>query len=109
VDSITPGTDTVSFDAGINDYNLWFQQSNYDLKVQVLGTSDTITLQNWFVNDAQKVDQFTLANGEKLDKASVDQLIQAMAGFNPQALGSISAIGDLPQSVQNTIVASWHS
>jgi hypothetical protein len=103
------GTDKVIFGTGIEKQDLWFQQKNYDLTVQVLGTSDSITLQNWFVNDAQKVDQFALSDGEKLDKASVDQLIQAMAGFNPQALGAVSAITDLPQSVQNTIAASWHT
>jgi Ca2+-binding RTX toxin-like protein len=103
------GADEVVFGTGIDKQDLWFQQKNYDLTVQVLGTSDSITLQNWFVNDAQKVDQFALSDGEKLDKASVDQLIQAMAGFNPQALGAVSAITDLPQSVQNTITASWHT
>lgn len=103
------GTDKVAFDAGVGRQNVWFQQSGYDLKMSLLNHTDTMTFQNWFVSDAQKVDQFVLSDGYVLDKAQVDQLVGAMAGFNPQAIGSVSAVTDLPQGVQNTIAATWHT
>lgn len=75
--------------------------------MSLLGTTDTLTLENWYVNDNQKVDTFKLADGHALAKTAVDQLVSAMAGFNPQALGTITAIGDLPASVQTVVTAAY--
>lgn len=101
------GTDRLAFGSGIDRHNVWYQRTGYDLSVQVLGTNDRVTLQNWFTTDAQRVDDFTLTSGYTLDKSKVDQLVSAMAGFNPQALGTVSSLSSLPSSVQAVIVASW--
>lgn len=101
------GTDRVLVDTGIGVERLWFEQKGLDLKLSLLNTTDSLTLQNWFTTDAQKVDSFTLSNGTSLDKSKVDALIGAMASFNPAAIGTVTSLGDLPGSVQNVIAANW--
>lgn len=103
------GNDKVIFGTGIDRHDLWFSQKGYDLKIEQLGTLDSVTVQGWYLNDNQRVDQIGLADGSKLDKSKIDQLVSAMAGFNPQGIGSVTALNELPQSVQNTISASWQA
>lgn len=101
------GTDVVDFGTGIERQHVWFEQSGYDLVARLMNTDDTMTFQNWFTSDAQKVDEFQLDDGNKLATANVSQLVNAMASFDPQALGTITNLSDLPQNVQNTIAATW--
>lgn len=101
------GTDTLQFGASIDMQDVWFQQAGYDLKVSLLGSTDSVTLSNWYTTDAQKVDLIKLNDGHTLSKTAVDQLVNTMAAFNPTAIGSVSTITDLPPSVQNAITANW--
>jgi Ca2+-binding RTX toxin-like protein len=107
-DADNSGLDMVAFEgAGLGREDLWFEKDGYDLKVRVLGATDALTVQNWYVNDAQKVDKFQLDDGHFLLADKVNALVDAMASFNPQGLGPITALGELPQGVQSAIVASW--
>jgi len=101
------GNDTLDLGTNIDRHDVWFSQSGYDLRADILGTTDSVTFANWFVNDAQKVDTITSDDNFTLDSSDVNQLINAMAGFNPQAIGSVADITDLPDSVQNAITATW--
>lgn len=101
------GFDRLMLGTGIDRHELWFSQKGYDLRIDQLGTLDSITVRNWYLNDGQKLDEIKLSDGSVLAKNKVDQLVSAMAGFNPQAIGSVTGLGDLPQSVQTTIAASW--
>lgn len=77
--------------AGITDYrDLWFSESNDDLVVRVLGTSDQITIKNWFAADnnswdPNKLDAFraidTSNNTFVLESDPFNQLLAAMATF----------------------------
>ena len=101
------GFDTLEFGADVEVHEVWFRQFGYDLKVDLLNSDDSVIFENWFTSDAQRVDEFTLDDGQALDKNNVDQLISAMAGFNPDAFGAVNSVNDLPDSVKNTIVATW--
>jgi Ca2+-binding RTX toxin-like protein len=103
------GTDTMSFTGDVERHDLWFSRSGYDLVVDNLNNTDQVKFQNWFVDDNQKVDEFTSADGYTLDATAVDQLINAMAAFDPTGIGSVDVLADLPESIRTQITANWQS
>ncbi len=90
---------------------LWFTQSGDDLSVSVIGTSDTVTIDDFFGAGEREVTQLT-ASGLSLDSSAssvaVQNLVSAMAAFSPPAPGQM----DLDPSVRNDVnvsaaLAAW--
>ena len=107
----TAASGQVDLLGNVTDQNLWFAQSGNNLLVDILGSTDQLTISNWCqggANQVQQIDAGTL----KID-SSIQTLVQAMAtyatdnaGFNPQT-SATTMPGDT--TLQNTIAAAWHS
>ena len=53
-----------------------------DLRIALHGTSEQVTIQNWYTSPAtNQIETIQAGNGDVLLNTQVDQLIQAMAGF----------------------------
>jgi Ca2+-binding RTX toxin-like protein len=109
--SRTTASGEVDFLSGTTDENLWFQQSGNNLVVDLLDTSDKVTISNFFGGNAgAQVESFN-ANGLTLD-SQLSSLVSAMAtyatnnpGFNPVTATSMPT----DTTLQSAIAASWHA
>ena len=90
--------------------DLWFERAgNSALRVSVLGTEDTLTVDDWFASESH-ASIIRDANGREVDTASVHHLITAMATF--EASDSASDGASLYTSAQNSsgsLAAYWES
>ena len=100
--------DKLLYDAGINPLDLIISRQANDLRLSIHGSSDQITVQNWYVGTTNRTETIQAGNGQALLSTQVDQLIQAMAGFTQQTgLTWDQAIDQRPQDVQTVLAASW--
>jgi Ca2+-binding RTX toxin-like protein len=101
--------DTLLYEVGINPLDLILSRQANDLRIAIHGTSDQVTVQNWYVGTTNRTETIQAGNGQVLLSTQVDQLIQAMASFTAQN-GGISwdqAIEQNPQDVQAVLAGSW--
>ena len=83
------------------------RQAN-DLRLSVHGSTDFVTVQNWYTSSSNRTETIQAGNGQTLLSTQVDQLIQAMAGFTQQTgLTWDQAIDQQPLEVQAVLAASW--
>jgi Ca2+-binding RTX toxin-like protein len=83
--------------------------SGSKLQVSLHGTSDTLTVQDWYSDTSRQTEVFQAADGRSLLHTQVEQLIQAMATFSTNN-GGISwsqAIQERPDDVQAVLAAYW--
>jgi Ca2+-binding RTX toxin-like protein len=100
--------DKMLFDGGIDPLDLVISRVANDLRIAIHGSSDQITVENWYTSSVNRTETIQAGNGELLVSAKVDQLIQAMAGFTTQTgLTWDQAIDQRPQEVQAVLAASW--
>lgn len=100
--------DRLLYDAGINPLDLVISRQANDLRLAIHGSSDRITVQNWYVGTTNRTETIQAGNGQTLLSTQVDQLIQAMASFSQQSgLTWDQAIDQRPQDVQAVLAASW--
>ena len=106
-DATLGNTDVMSFLAGVTTDQIWFRQVGNDLQVSIIGTSDTALIQNWYLGTQYHVEQFKTSDGRTLLDSKVQELVNAMAGFAPPAIGQTT----LPASYQPTLLpligADW--
>jgi hypothetical protein len=103
-------TGAVNFGPGLNDEDLWFVKAGDNLQIDVMGTANHLTINDWFGGtNAAAVQSFT-ADGLTLD-TKVNALVQAMAtysvdhpGFEPTALSKAPS----DTTLQSVITAAWH-
>jgi hypothetical protein len=88
------------------------RQAN-DLRLAIHGSSDQITVQNWYGGTTNQIETLQAGNGQTLLSTQVDQLIQAMAGFTAQTGlswgNAIEGGGTVQQQAQfqGILAASW--
>jgi hypothetical protein len=102
----------LDFTSGINDENLWFVQSGNNLKIDLLGTSTSVTVNGWFSSSSNQLQEIT-AGGLRID-SQISQLVQAMATYSAANSGfdpTNSSIHTVPNdtSLQNSVAAAWHA
>ncbi|MDB5877404.1 MAG: hypothetical protein JWQ41_818, partial [Variovorax sp.] len=125
------GNDTYVFNKGdgvdtINDYDytsgnsdilsisdiasdqLWFAKSGNNLIVSAIGTTDSMTVQNWYSGNAYHVEKFQTSDGKTLLDTQVQNLVQAMAGFAPPSAGQMTLPANYQSSLNTAIAANWH-
>jgi Ca2+-binding RTX toxin-like protein len=101
-------SDTMLFGATINPIDLVLSQNGNDLWLSLHGSSDRVTIQNWYGGSANQTEVIQADNGQDLLNTQVDQLIQAMAQFSAETgLTWDQGIDQRPQDVQAIVAASW--
>lgn len=106
--------DTLKFGQNINSDQLWFskQDLNGALIVSVIGTTDKISIENWYTNQQISkseayIERFLASDGKTLTNDKVDQLVNAMAAFSIPALGQTALPTSQLQALIPTIAAAW--
>jgi Ca2+-binding RTX toxin-like protein len=106
-DTTAGNADQLLFGADVAADQLWFRRVGSSLEVSVIGSSDKVTIGNWYSGSAYRVEQFKTADGETLLDSQVENLVSAMAAFSPPGAGQTT----LPQSYQDqlgaVIAANW--
>ena len=107
-DSTAGNTDSATFASGIANDQLWFRHVANNLEVSIIGTSDKMTIQNWYTGSANHVEQFKTFDNKLLLDTSVENLVQAMAAFTPPAAGQTTLPPAYQTALAPVLAANWH-
>jgi Ca2+-binding RTX toxin-like protein len=107
-DATAGNSDTMLFGATINPLDLVLSRQVNDLRLAIHGSTDQVTIQNWYNGTANQTETIQAGNGQHLLNSQVNQLIQAMATFTSQTgLTWDQGIDQQPQQVQAILAANW--
>ena len=74
--------------------------------IDVTGSLDSITVQDWYLSAAQKLDSIQ-AGGSTLYASSVDNLVNAMAAFGAPTGGELNLTQAQRDQLNVVIAANW--
>ncbi|SUD13197.1 calcium binding hemolysin protein [Aquipseudomonas alcaligenes] len=106
-DTTAGNTDIAQFLGGIATDQLWFRKLSNNLEVSIIGTSDKLTVKDWYLGNAYHIEQFKTADGKTLLDSQVQNLVSAMAAFAPPAAGQTSLPENYQASLASVIAANW--
>jgi Ca2+-binding RTX toxin-like protein len=99
-------TDVLQLGAGIRREDLWLERVGGDLRLSVLGTDDSITVNDWFANPAARIDTIETAAGDRLADDMVSDLVQAMA-FHAKPEESFHSAVETPVDLLAALDLAW--
>jgi Ca2+-binding RTX toxin-like protein len=100
--------DKIQYDSGINPLDLVISRQANNLRLSIHGSTDYVTVQNWYTSSSNRTETIQAGNGQTLLDTQVDQLLQAMVAFTQQTgLTWDQAIDQQPQQAQAVLAASW--
>jgi len=71
------GTDKIKFGTGIVLNKLIFGKSGMDLTINSQDNANTLTINDWFLSDINKIESIEFSDGNKLTKLDIQKLISA--------------------------------
>jgi Ca2+-binding RTX toxin-like protein len=106
--STTPNADVVSM-LYISPDQLWFSHAagSNDLTVSVLGTTDSVRITDWYVNDTHKVERFECTDDVgtlTLQSTQIESLLSVMSTFTTPPASLVA----LTPALQAQITGAWH-
>jgi Ca2+-binding RTX toxin-like protein len=106
-DAASGATDTVRFLKGIDAKEIWLRHVGNDLEASIIGTTDKLVLENWYLGSRYQVEQFKTSDGKLLLDSQVENLVQAMAAFAPPAAGQTTLPATYQEYLAPLIAANW--
>ncbi len=106
-DTTTGNTDVLAFGADIAADQLWFQRNGNNLDISIIGTTDKVTVSNWYVSNAYHVEQLKTTDGLTLLDSQVNALVSAMAAFAPPSSGQTTLPQGYQDALSSVIAANW--
>jgi len=102
--------DVLSFGASVDHDQLWFRQFGNNLVVNVIGTTDQITVEDWYNGTDNRLASFSAtADGQTLSRSNVQNLVDAMASFSPPAFGETELDTEEYATVLTQIATNWQT
>ncbi len=102
----TGGVDNVVLTNGAEN-KLWFEQVGNNLQINVLGTTEQVTVSNWFTTGT-KLNQLTSSDGHTINAAGIGQLVQAMAAFAAPTSAQTAYTAPEQTALAPVLAANWH-
>ncbi|WP_324779516.1 calcium-binding protein [Thiobacillus sedimenti] len=107
-DATLGNTDVAKFMSGVSADQIWFQQVGNDLEAGIIGTTDKLVINDWYLGSDHHVEQFQTTDGaQTLLDGNVQNLVNAMASFAPPAAGQTTLPADYQASLAPLIAANW--
>ena len=91
---------------GATSKQLWLTKSGSNLDIKILGTTDKVTVQDWFASSNNRVEKITASDGKSLSASKVQALVNAMASFTPPA-DAASLPANTPAALTKLVASSW--
>lgn len=101
--------DVIEFGPGITASQVWFSRSGSELKLDLIGTSDSVSIADWYTNTDSQIEQIRLDDGAFLLNTDVEQLVQAMAGFRVPVDSAASLSSNVAQAIEPVIAVAWQA
>ena len=93
-------TDIAHFGNNLDYKKLWFSKVGNDLQINVVGSDNKVTVDDWYLSANHKLDQIKTSSRTLLS-SNVDKLVNAMAAYNvPTGAGSV-----VPQDAKDALKA----
>ncbi len=105
----TSNTDILKFGPDITAEQIWFRQSGNDLEISIIGTQDSVTVEDWYSGNAYHIEQIKLSDGDVLLDTQVQGLVDAMAVFSPPDEGQTALPDSYQAALLGAIDANWTS
>lgn len=109
-DSTAGNVDTLAFLTGVSFNQIWFKHSGLDLLIQVIGTTDSVLVKNWYsatgTNSTNHIEKI-VAGGKTLLDTNVDNLVNAMAAFSVPSSGQTTLPTSYQTALNSVIAANW--
>jgi Ca2+-binding RTX toxin-like protein len=99
--------DVLQFGNDISADQIWFKKSGNHLEISLIGTTDKVTVANWYLGEDRHIEMLQLANGQQLLDTQVQNLVQAMATFSPPAAGQTTLPESHAAALNTVIAANW--
>jgi Ca2+-binding RTX toxin-like protein len=106
-DTIAGNADELQFLTGIAADQLWMRKVSNNLEVSIIGSTDSMTLSNWYLGSQYQVEQFRAGDGKVLLASEVQALVNAMAAFAPPAAGETTLPPSYQSALGGVIAANW--
>ena len=106
-DATAGNSDLLWFDNNVTSSQLWFQHSGNNLVVSVIGTSDKVTLNNWYTGTANQVETIKASDGKTLTNSKVEALVSAMSAFTIPTEGTTTLPTSYQTSLNPVLAANW--
>ena len=110
--SSTSAQGMVQLGSGVTEQNLWLTENGSDLVASILGSSDVLTIKNWFgSNISTELGKFSASDGFKLD-SQITSLVSAFATYQSSNPGfNVSTASALPTdpTLQSAVGSAWHT
>ena len=103
----TQGTNTLHVTQADYD-NLWFEREGDNLKVSILGTEDTVTVNSWYSDEDARLAHIQTET-KIIGTADIELLVQAMSSFSQPNMESISQDASLSGGFKETVSKLWHA
>jgi len=107
-DGTVGNQDQLLLDGAINADQVWLAKSGNDLVVSVIGTTDKVTINSWYLGGLYQVESIVAGgNAKTLSAANVQNLVNAMASFTPPAAGQTTLPANYQTALNSVIAANW--
>ena len=100
--------DVLEFDSGIDADQLWFGRSDDDLVIRIIGTDDSVTIEDWYHGTDNRLD-FELGDGSELAAENVHALVDAMAAFTQPGAGETEFTPAQHTALDSIVAANWQT
>ena len=101
------GNDEITFGSNISHDQLWFQREGDSLKVSVVGGNSSATISDWYADSTKVIETINVSDAQIQAGNQLEQLVTAMAAFNPPASGAMQISDEARDSLAPVLAASW--
>jgi hypothetical protein len=102
-------TDRLVFGGDIRSDQLLFSQVGDHLDISIIGSDDGVTVVDWFSDTNKRVDSIEAGDGAVLVEASVQKLVDAMAGWAEDNGADLTSLDEMPDdtSLKVQLAEAW--
>jgi Ca2+-binding RTX toxin-like protein len=106
-DTTAGNNDVLQLSGQVGFDQVWFRHVGNDLEVGIIGTADKMTIANWYLGSAYRIEEFVCEDGRVLLEENVETLVQAMAAFETLPLGQITLPSTYSAALSASLEACW--
>lgn len=107
LDANSGNVDLLWFKTGVNSNQLWFQHVGNDLLVSTIGTSDKVTITDWYAGESNQIENIKASDGKVLLNTEVEALVNAMAVLAPPTAGQTTLPSTYQTALTPVFAANW--